>query len=92
MARVLRSPSWWTKVRGGEFGSQEAGPPNKEMKLTRGGLVAGRSMVGASRHGIAATKGRGAVVRPAQPIASVGQTWGEARARTRGTHVKLADL
>ena len=45
--------------------------PNNAMKLTRGGLEAGRSMVGVSCHGVAATKDHGAVVRPSQLIASV---------------------
>jgi len=46
--------------------------PNNAMKLTRCGLVAGRSVVEASRHGVVATKDHGAVVRPSQLIASVG--------------------
>jgi len=44
------------------------------MKLTRGGLEAGRGMARASRHGVADTKHHVRVVRPSQLIASVRQT------------------
>ena len=53
------------------------------MKLTRGGLVERRSMVGVSCHALAATKDHGAVVRPSQLIASVRQTWTGVRDKTR---------
>ena len=48
--------------------------PNNAMKLTRGGLERMRGMVAASRHEVAVAKEHGAVVRPSQLIASVGQT------------------
>ena len=51
-------------------------PPNNAMKLTRGGLVAGRSIVGGSCYGVAATKRHGEVVRPSQLMASVGRAIG----------------